>query len=73
MQLGYTFTNSFSGFSLGTPALPHSAKPELLSTTLSCPQNQFHTWVNLLLPSLVQPWPVMEHSFCVLALKKHFP
>lgn len=63
------------------PLLPllasHSAEPQLLSMTSSCLQNPYN-WEVLTIQSSassakIQVWLPLEHSFCVLTLRKHFP
>jgi hypothetical protein len=78
MQPGCTFTNSLFWALFGDPTvLPHSAKPQLLSMSHAYFQSQYHLGdsetTKFRCQHEVQPWPLLEHSFCVLALRKHFP
>lgn len=54
----------------------HNAKPQLLSMTLSCVKKQCHlgnSYTKLGYQQESQDWPFLEHRFCVLILRKHFP
>lgn len=54
-----------------------SAKPHVIFMPSSCLQNQYHVGdsytTNFGCQHMIQPWPPLEHSLCVLTLGKHFP
>lgn len=64
---------------MGRSALTHSSKSQQLPWFLHVfLQNQYHVtlfrlWPNFRCQGKVQLWLSLEHSFCVLTLRKHFP
>lgn len=76
LQLRLYFYQWLPGLSTGTPALPNGAELRLFSVTLLCLQNQCYL-ENLThvvhLPAWGISLGIVDHSFCVLTLRRYCP